>query len=433
MASPSELQGKRIGRYTLASHLASGGMAELFIARQEGMGGFQKELVLKTLQARYADHERVVSMFLDEARLAASLSHPNIVHVYDVGVEEGLHYIAMEYLRGQTVADLVRRGIEVGRPLPIEHAVHIISQAADGLAYAHARRGADGNPLRIVHRDISPSNLLVSVEGQTKILDFGIARAADQIREEEGMRPGKVAYMAPEQIKGDPVDHRADIFSLGIVLYEITLGRRLWKGPPEVVMGRILDEKIPPPTYHKRDYPPALELIVLKALEKRPQDRYQSAGDLHRELDDFLAEAGLRSGNRRIATYLAGIYAPETPVSADDAARAREFAGEGKGRDKEPEVSDLDFDRRPPSRVGSPPVPRAMEGDATRDRSSAAGPSLAGPVSPMTAAASAGTRMPTPAFGASTTARHQGGGSGWMVALLVVVAGVAAAALLALK
>src|SRR6185503_5724320 len=148
------------------------------------------------IAGRYADNEKVVRMFLDEARLAATLNHPNIVHVYDVGEEGGLHYIAMEYIHGETVSDIVRRSIEVGAYLPREHAVQMISHAAEGLGYAHERRDAGGRVQRIVHRDISPSNLIVTYEGVTKIVDFGIARAEDQIKDQEGMRPGKVSYMS---------------------------------------------------------------------------------------------------------------------------------------------------------------------------------------------------------------------------------------------
>ena len=211
-------------------HLASGGMAELYIARQEAMGGFEKPVVLKVLQPRYAQNPRVVTMFLDEARLAAKLNHPAIVHVYDVADEGGLKYIAMEYIHGETIADIVKRGLAVDNYLPLEHAVHIVSQTAAGLAYAHERREPDGQVLRIVHRDVSPTNILVSYEGQTKIVDFGIARAQDELREEAGILPGKASYMSPEQVRGEPADHRSDIFSLGIILYELTLCQRLYRG-----------------------------------------------------------------------------------------------------------------------------------------------------------------------------------------------------------
>jgi eukaryotic-like serine/threonine-protein kinase len=333
MATPSDLVGQRVGRYTVLSHLASGGMAELYIARQEAVGGFEKQVVLKILQARYAKNPRVVQMFLDEARLAAKLNHPAIVHVYDVADEGGLKYIAMEYIHGETIADIVKRGLAVDRYLPLEHAVHIASQTAAGLAYAHERKETDGRVVRIVHRDVSPTNILVTYEGQTEIVDFGIARAQDELREEAGILPGKASYMSPEQVRGETVDHRSDIFALGIILYELTLCQRLFRGPAEAVMKRIVGERVQPPTAVRRDYPAALEQIVMRALEKRSEDRYQSAQEMHDDLEEFLNESGLRSGNRRVAIYMNELFAPG------------EAAGSGAAAD-DPE--ELDFDRRAP-------------------------------------------------------------------------------------
>jgi hypothetical protein len=351
-ASIDEMLGRKVGRYRVVRHLASGGMAELFIARQEAMGGFEKEIVLKILQGRYAESPRVVQMFLDEARLAAKLNHASIVHVYDVAEEQtgsaaGLKYIAMEYIRGETVTDIIKRGLAVKKFLPLEHAVHVVRQTAAGLAYAHTGRDPEGNLLRIVHRDVSPTNILVSMEGQTKIVDFGIARAQDELRDEAGVRVGKASYMSPEQVRGEPVDYRSDIFSLGIILYEITLGQRLFRGPADVVMKRIAEEKIAPPTAIQRDYPPALELVVMRALEKSADDRYQSAEEMRVDLEEFLADEGLRTGSRRMALYMKDIFPPEgTPPARSAAADA----GGGiplvaRGRD---DSEELNFDRRAP-------------------------------------------------------------------------------------
>jgi serine/threonine-protein kinase len=318
-------------------------MAELYIARQESVGGFEKQVVLKILQPRYAKNPRVVTMFLDEARLAAKLNHPAIVHVYDVADEGGLKYIAMEYIHGETIADIVKRGLAIDRYLPLEHAIHIVRQTATGLAYAHARKEPDGKVVRIVHRDISPTNILVSYEGQTEIVDFGIARAQDELREEAGILPGKASYMSPEQVRGETVDHRSDIFALGIILYELTLCQRLYRGAADAVMKRIVSERVQPPTAIRRDYPAALELIVMRALEKRPDDRYQTAQEMHDDLEEFLSESGLRSGNRRVAIYMNELFAPDAAVSA------------GKGRDEDQET--LDFDRRAPLSMRIEPAP----------------------------------------------------------------------------
>jgi serine/threonine protein kinase len=334
MANPGDLVGRQVGRYAVVRHLASGGMAELYIARQESVGGFEKQVVLKILQPKYAKNARVVTMFLDEARLAAKLNHPAIVHVYDVADERGLKYIAMEYIHGETIADIVKRGLAVDRYLPLEHAIHIVSQTAAGLAYAHERKEADGKVVRIVHRDISPTNILVSYEGQTEIVDFGIARAQDELREESGILPGKASYMSPEQVRGETVDHRSDIFALGIILYELTLCQRLYRGSADAVMKRIVSDRVQPPTAIRRDYPAALEQIVMRALEKRPDDRYQTAQEMHDDLEEFLNESGLRSGNRRVAIYMNELFAPDAAAGGEA----------GAGDDQEA----LDFDRRAP-------------------------------------------------------------------------------------
>ena len=351
MANPVELVGHQVGRYGVIRHLASGGMAELYIARQESVGGFEKPVVLKILQRRYAQNPRVVTMFLDEARLAAKLNHPSIVHVYDVAEEQGLKYIAMEYIHGETIADIVKRGLAVDRYLPLEHSIHIVSQAAAGLAYAHERRDPEGRVVKIVHRDVSPTNILVSYEGQTKIVDFGIARAQDEIREESGILPGKASYMSPEQVRGTGIDHRADIFALGIILYELTLCQRLYRGPAEAVMKRIVNDRIAPPTAIVRDYPPALELIVMRALEKRPQDRYQSADQMRADLEEFLDDSGLRSGNRRMALYMNELFGTEEDGRAPAAAA--------------PRPEELDFERRAPPSMRLEPAP---EGPSTPSR-----------------------------------------------------------------
>jgi eukaryotic-like serine/threonine-protein kinase len=350
MPNPVELIGRQVGRYGVVRHLASGGMAELYIARQESVGGFEKSVVLKILQPRYAQNPRVVTMFLDEARLAAKVNHPSVVHVYDVAEDEGLKYIAMEYIHGETIAEIVTRGLAANKYLPLEHAIHIVSQAAAGLAYAHERRDGEGRVVRIVHRDVSPTNVLVSYEGQTKIVDFGIARAQDELREESGILPGKASYMSPEQVRGTGIDHRADIFALGIILYELTLCQRLYRGPAEAVMKRIVNDRIQPPTAIRRDYPPALELIVMRALEKRPQDRYQSADQMRADLEEFLDDSGLRSGNRRMALYMNDLFAP--PVGAEAPAASLP-------------PDELDFDRRAPPSMRLEPAP---EGPATPSR-----------------------------------------------------------------
>jgi serine/threonine protein kinase len=297
------------GRYWLLRPLATGGMAEIYLARQDAMNGFEKEVVIKRLKPELSADARIVDMFLDEARTGALLNHPNIVHVYDVGLHDGVPFIAMEYIVGEELNELCRRGLGMGKFLPLEHAVELIRQAAAGMGYFHAKKAPPGTKLAgqsldIVHCDISPSNLLVTEDGFLKVIDFGIARANGQRARDEGVLPGKLSYMSPEQAMRQAVDHRSDIYSLGIVLYEITVGRRLFKGKAQDVIARLIEGQIQPPTFVNRAFPAGLETIVMRALERHPDDRYQSAYDLADDLEEFLRDARMHSGPVRIARYL---------------------------------------------------------------------------------------------------------------------------------
>ncbi len=327
------------GRYTLQRRLAVGGMAEIYLARQAAMAGFEKHVVIKRLRAELADDPRVVEMFLDEARIGAALNHPNIVHVYDVDEHDGIPYIAMEYIIGEELNELCRRGIGLGKFLPLEHAVELMRQASAGMGYFHAKRGAEGTvdadqPLDIVHLDISPSNLLVTQDGFLKVIDFGIASSRGKSARGDVL-PGKLGYMSPEQAARKRVDHRSDIFSLGIVLYEITVGKRLFRGGAKDVVQRLIDAQIEPPTFARRNFPSSLESIVMRALEKHPEDRYQSAYDLADDLETFLRDARMHSGPVRIARYLDALTA------AAGGPRRQELVSESEIRG---DTDDLDFD-----------------------------------------------------------------------------------------
>jgi hypothetical protein len=247
----------------------------------------------------------------------------------------------MEYIVGEELNELCRRGLTHGRFLPIEHAVELIRQAAAGMGYFHAKRGGEGTPLdaqplEIVHLDISPTNLLVTQDGTMKVIDFGIARARGQ-RTRSDVIPGKLSYMSPEQAARGPVDHRSDIFSLGIVLYEITVGRRLFRGPANEVVQKLVDVQVEPPTFARRNFPAALEAIVMRTLEKHPGDRYQSAYDLADDLETFLRDERLHSGAVKIARYL------DMLTHAAGGQRRPELVSEAEGR-VGAGGDDLDFD-----------------------------------------------------------------------------------------
>jgi serine/threonine-protein kinase len=310
---------EKYGNYELTRYLATGGMADLWLARSQTVAG---ELVIKKIQPRYVEHERVIKMFIDEGRIAQALRHPNIVRVVDVGQEDGTYYIAMEYIPGADLLAICRRGVEVGKFLPRHLAVAILEQATRGLVYAHERCDEDGRPLSVVHCDLSPGNIVVGWAGTVKLVDFGIARATIMLREEDESVAGKYNYMAPEQIKGGLVDARADLFSLGIMLYELTVGKRLFRGGAPEVIQLVCEKPILPPTTLQPDYCPKLEKIVMRALERDPDRRYPSARVLRDELRLWLRESGEAYGKREIADYLCEVFDLPKQRQAD------EFAGE---------------------------------------------------------------------------------------------------------
>ena len=322
-------------RYALRKRIAVGGMAEIFLARQLTRG-FEKDVVIKRIRPELVSDARIPAMFRDEARVGAFLNHPNTVHVYDVGDDNGTPYMAMEYIRGEELNALCRRGLGLGQFLPLEHAVELTRQAALSLGHFHAARDSAGHPLSIVHCDISPTNLLVTEDGFAKVIDFGIVRFRGQGYLDEAAVPGKLSYMSPEQARREKLDHRSDIYALGIVLYEITVGRRLFKGPASEVAKRLMHGEVRPPTFVSNDYPGALESIVMRALEPRAADRYASAYDFADELATFLAELPTATGPVAVARYL------DRLAVAGGGERRAELVSEHEddGGDEE-----LDFDR----------------------------------------------------------------------------------------
>lgn len=340
----------QFGKYRLIRKLATGGMAEIFLARQEGMEGFQKELVIKRILPVHADNDELIEMFLDEARIAAKLNHPNIVQIYDLGRCDGEYFIAMEYVHGQDLRRICERGLAVGNFLPLRHAVRAIADAAAGLHYAHHLVGNDGQPLNIVHRDISPQNLIVSFDGVVKILDFGIAKAANKmVTTRNGQLKGKYAYMSPEQCNGLEVDQRSDIFSLGTLLYEITVCTRLFKGETDIqTIKNVSEAVVPLPTRARPGFPSDLEAILLKSLAKDPNDRYQNGREFQVALEDFLSHNRLKTGSMLLGNYMREIFPdkldmpgedPEFMAEAEAQARARAEIAAAKARKSTPSAS----------------------------------------------------------------------------------------------
>ncbi|HTM21510.1 MAG TPA: serine/threonine-protein kinase [Kofleriaceae bacterium] len=298
--------GTRLGKYELIQRLAVGGMAELYLARCTGIEGFEKLVAVKRILPQYAANEEFVQMFLDEARLAATLQHANIAHVYDIGQTEHGLFFTMEFVRGADARELLRSAVRSGEPIGLEHALTIVGGAAAGLHAAHEKCGVDGEPLGIVHRDVSPANILVSFDGCVKVIDFGVAKASRQHSQTRvGTLKGKISYMAPEQCQGEAVDRRCDVFALGIVLYELTCGRRLFEGDNEfAIMKKIITSDAPPPSSVKPGYPAELERIVLRALARDRELRYPTAQELQLELETFARGHGLVISSVRLGEWM---------------------------------------------------------------------------------------------------------------------------------
>ena len=302
--------GAASNQYQILGHLATGGMAELYLARAVGIAGFERYVVLKRIMAEHARNHRFVTMFLDEARLAAQLHHPNIAQVYDIGRVSDSYFFTMEYVHGENVRDVLQRVAALKRQIPIEVTLTVIAGAAAGLHYAHDKRGINRQPLGIVHRDVSPSNLMVAYEGAVKLVDFGIAKASHRMTEtRSGAVKGKVAYMSPEQCTGHPLDRRSDVFSLGIVLYEMTTMTRLFKHPTDFeTMSHIVNHPVPPPSSRRADLPRELEQIILKALAKKPEDRFQTAGELLEAIEQFASRERLALSNMGLSRYVRDLF-----------------------------------------------------------------------------------------------------------------------------
>jgi serine/threonine protein kinase len=295
----------RLGRYQVLKHLTSGGMADVLLGRAEGIEGFERHVVLKRIRSEHARDQRFIRMFLDEARVAASLHHQHIVQVYDIGESEGDYFIAMEYLHGEDVRSILSKAAKSRAHVPLGYAIAIVSAAAAGLHYAHERRGLDKRPLGIVHRDISPSNILVGYDGSIKVVDFGIAKASMRQETRWSTLKGKVSYMSPEQCKGVEVDRRSDVYSLGVVLYELCTTTRLFKGESDyLVMDQIVNGRVTLPQVRRPDLPNELSAIIMRAISVDPERRYFTAEELRIALDRFAAKAGLTASTSGIAAYM---------------------------------------------------------------------------------------------------------------------------------
>ena len=294
------------GNYFLLEKIAIGGMAELFKAQQRGVQGFQKIVAIKRILPHFSDNEDFVTMFIDEAKLAAQLTHPNIVQIFDLGKAGSSYYIAMEYVNGRDLRTLLRKVREYKLPFPEQVAAFVVMKVAAALDYAHRKRGFDDQELKLVHRDISPQNVILSTEGSVKLVDFGIAKAASKASHTvAGALKGKLLYMSPEQATGQPLDNRSDLYSLGLVLFELLTGERCFQADSElgvlekVRLGRISDLTSLNPTVSRE-----MQAIVARALQKGVDHRYPSARFMERDLRDYLQRQGNPITEHDVAEYM---------------------------------------------------------------------------------------------------------------------------------
>jgi serine/threonine-protein kinase len=298
-------------RYRVLERLASGGMAEVFLAESAGIEGFKKQVAIKRVLPHLSEKKRFIAMFLDEARLSAHLSHSNVAQVFDIGVGDNAYFIVMEYVDGSDLKGVIDFMAKSGQSMPIEAACFIAAKICEGLTYAHELKGADGQSMQIVHRDMSPPNVLITKYGEIKIVDFGLAKATSQLEKSEaGIIKGKFSYLSPEAAQGGEVDLRTDIFAVGIILWELLSGKRLFLGETDfATVKQVQAAQIPSLRQQNPSIPPELEGILARALARDPQNRYGSARDLGRDLTSFLYRFGRPVSAFDIAEFVRGAVA----------------------------------------------------------------------------------------------------------------------------
>ncbi len=319
MGSPGEPVA--FGKHYLLGLIARGGMAEVYRGRYVQEVPPRRQLAVKVMRPQLAREERFIDMFHREGKLAMMLKNRCIVETYDVGEVDGRHYITMEYIGGRDLTQVLRRCQETQQRIPVPHAVYIAARIAEGLHFAHSLGAKDGRPLNIVNRDVSPSNVRLSYDGDVKLLDFGIAQALMKFTSEIGILKGKFSYMSPEQIRGMPLDARTDVFSAGIILHEMLTTEKLFRGDTEfALMEKVRKAEVPPPSNFNRRVSPELNAICLKALARDVADRYQNAQQLAEALDDLIA--GYRFDPKELRQLIRHMFRKEYAKELEDGEQA---------------------------------------------------------------------------------------------------------------
>jgi serine/threonine-protein kinase len=348
---------KQFGKYLLLEKVGSGGMAEIFKAVIRGVGDFQKVLVVKRILLAYSRDPTFVKMFTDEARITAPLQHSNIVSIYEFDQVDGQYYLAMEFVNGRDLQRVMSRANKLGRAIPVEVALHIVGEVCKALWYAYNARDARGSPLRIIHRDVSPSNILISFDGEVKVTDFGVAKAANSTAREAtgaGGLKGKLGYMSPEQVLGRDVDHRSDIFSLGIVLFETLTLKRMFLGRTDLqTLMNVRDADVERRLGRHPEIPEVVADVIRKALAKAPEKRFRGANDFQSSIQDVLYERGKRVGQDTVAAFMRDMFAEEAeqeilPLEIEEVSEVRRSPLE-RIAEPAPEATEPPEPARPPT------------------------------------------------------------------------------------
>src|SRR5687767_11874167 len=364
-------------------------MAEVFKAKAFGVEGFERLVAVKRILPSIAEDQEFITMFIDEAKISVQLTHANIAQIFDLGKVGDSFFIAMEFVHGKDLRAIFDRARKRGEPLPVPMACYNVMKICEGLDYAHNKKDPAGRDLNLVHRDVSPQNMLISYDGEVKIIDFGIAKAAGKAgKTQAGILKGKFGYMSPEQVRGLPLDRRSDIFAVGIVLYELLTGERLFVGESDFsTLEKVRNVEIMPPRTYNKKVPEELEQIVLKALAKDVDDRYQTAMDLHDDLQSFMYTSGNFFARKDLSGYMRKAFQDEItketardeeyrkmdPSAADSSSGLAAFA------DLEP-VEGSEVGPAPPPRASGqlPPPPPANFSSASPPRASSGAPAAPG-------------------------------------------------------
>ncbi len=374
LAPPKEEEepadGVRFGQYVLQEKIATGGMAEVWKARMRGVEGFQKTVAIKKILPHLSDDKEFIEMFVDEAKLAAQLNHNNIIHIYDLGKIANSYYIAMEYVDGHDLKTILKQAEDRHQPMTIELALFIASKVASALDYAHRKRDFDEKEMGLVHRDVSPQNVLVSEDGDIKLCDFGIAKAASKVSTTQaGALKGKLQYMSPEQAWARPIDRRSDIFALATVLYEMLTARKLFTGDNEIsILEQVREARVTAPSKVNEEVTPEIDRIVLKALAKEPGDRYQTAGEMARDIDSLLYNFKPTPTSADLAIYMHHLWSAEPQIVRQEETPTVVLDRDA-GRDRR------DLALTPPKPVPAAPtlIQTPLPGSATRPGTTAPG------------------------------------------------------------